>query len=298
LQAWNHLFFRDEEKQLPQSIRSKPHIVLGRGDDGKVRYFSRLGNLPDLLEWFDPEDHLPVIKDALNGKISAGEFAKKFAGHLLMAPVEKVASTLQPYVTVPIQLAMGRKFFPDIQRPRQIRDRAEFVAEQFQLQGLYQYLTKKPTGPKGSGLGNALKSAVIYEADPKESAYYDIRDLRTQFMLTKGVAEQPLGVAIDPKKEAAYNLKIAVRRQDAEAFRHWLQVYYDAGGTRDLLEKSAETFDPLYKMRKEYRKEFIASLNAEDRNRLALANQYYKEIFKSGRLQEYLRQNRDVRKAK
>jgi len=298
LQAWNYLMFSKEEKQLPQSIRSKPHIVLGSGEDGKVRYFSRLGNLPDLLEWFDPEDHLPAVKDALNGKIGPAEFAKKFTGQLLMAPVEKVASTSQPYVTVPIQLGMGKRLFPDIQRPRQIRDRAEFVAEQFQMQGLYQYLTNKPTGPKGSAFGNALKSAVIYESDPKESAYYDIRDLRTQFMLTKGVAEQPPGVAVDPKKEAAYNLKIAVRRQDAEAFRHWLQVYYNAGGTRDMLEKSAETFDPLYRMRKDHRKEFIASLNAEDRNRLALANQYYKEIFKSGRLQDYLKQNRDIRRTK
>jgi hypothetical protein len=297
-QALNYLQFGDEEDSLQKSIRNRPHVVLGRSGEEKSQYFSRLGNLPDILEWLDPMDHLPLFMDLLNGKIGLGGFAQDAGKNLLLRPANKIVGSMYPpYMTI-AQAFAGKNLYPDVTRPRTIRDRSEYIAEHLQMGDLYRYLAGKPMGPPGSAIPSAIKKLFIYESDPKESAYYDIRDLRMEFMKTKGVAEQSFGGSTDPRKEAAYNLKIAVRRQDFEAFRRYLQMYYDAGGTREMLEKSAETFDPLYRMKKDHRKEFIASLNAEDRNRLALANQYYKEIFKSGRLQDYLRKTRDVRRAK
>jgi hypothetical protein len=194
---------------------------------------------------------------------------------------------------------MGKRWYPEIDKPRPMRDRGEFIAEQLQMQGAYRLLTGKPTGPDGSTIPDAIRGMLFYSADPKEAAYYDIRDLRTQFMNARGEAEEPPGVVSNPLKEAAFNMKISIRRRDEAAFRRYLQQYLDHGGTRTKLQKSTETFHPLYKMKKQLKKEFAASLSDEDRHRLDLAVEYYNDTFGAGGLlNQYLRQSSDLRRNK
>lgn len=294
--AWNYLFFRDEENSLPASIRQVPHVVLGKTASGNVVHWSRLGNMPDLLEWLDIGENSPYFHDWLDGRINGGQLAWLVAKHQMSTPLEKIITTSVPQVTIPLQYYAGTRFYPDLSNPRSIRDRNAYVADQLQLRWAYDFLAGKPMGPDSDKLLKLVRSEFARESDPLESAYYDVKDLRREFYRRRGTEEYVPGQSNDPKKDAAYNLKLSVRRGDEKAFRKFLTEYYAAGGTRESLERAAKSFHPLDRMKPEEKRAFVESLQGEDRHRLVLAVRFYQEVFeKGGRLQQYLRQNSDVR---
>ena len=65
--AWNLLRFPDEEKDLPDDVRERVHLVMGRDKEGKVIYFSRLGAMQDFLDWFGLDTPVQTVRDFLNG---------------------------------------------------------------------------------------------------------------------------------------------------------------------------------------------------------------------------------------
>lgn len=294
--AWNWLFFREEEDSLPASVRQVPHLVLGKTEAGNVLYWNRLGNMPDLLEWLDLGENSPYFHDWLDGKINGGQLAWLVAKHQASTPVEKLVTSAVPPVTIPLQYYAGVRFYPDLSNPRSIRDRDAFVADQLQLRWAYDFLTGKPMGPKDDKIWKLVRSQFVKESDPLESAYYDTKDLRREFYRRLGKQEYVPGQSSDPKKDAAYNLKLSVRRGDKEAFRKYLIEYYAAGGTKESLDRAAKSFHPLDRMKPDEKLAFIESLQGEDRHRLVLAIRFYQEVFeRGGRLEQYVRQNSDVR---
>ena len=141
LQVWNNLMFPDEEKELSSGERNRPHIILGKTSEGKIINFTRVGSLGDFLQWFGL-DAAPKYVDALfKGNMTLTEIAEDMA----KSPVNVVASGITPFIKTPMELASGRTYFPDLFKPRTIRDRGLYLAQSLGLDNEYKAVAGLPS---------------------------------------------------------------------------------------------------------------------------------------------------------
>jgi hypothetical protein len=250
--AWNRLVKGEDDDKLPPSVRNIPHITLGSiGDD--VYAFRQLGSFPEMLEWFGLDDF-------------------KFTKDDLTAPVDKAYNMITPLIKLPIvELWSGISFYPQLTKPKTIRDRAEYVFNSLGVDSIYRYVSGKPT----QGLGEIAQNAVIYKYDHKQSALREIQDLKKDFQKRKSNALYwP-----DDKANALYYMKLAMKYKDQKAALKYLNQYFEYGGTGRGVVDSFASLNPMYgftsKSTMEKGQEFVASLNDNERVKLKIAQDYF-----------------------
>lgn len=267
-QTWNRLFFDDEEEDLPADVRERPHVIFGRDDEGKVIYFSRIGALGDFLEWFGLDAAPSLVDDLFAGKISLQEAAKEMA----LAPVEKVVQGISPIYKVPFELLMRRQLFPDMWRPRTIRDRGLYIASTLGLQEEYRAVADLPWKDYQDTVGDVF----VYRADPLQSAYSATFEERQAWLKDQGKERE--GFMLTPAGQALYNLRLAVRYEDDEAQKVYLRKYLEGGGDMQGLKQSFRMMHPLGTLSQENQQAFVAQLDGRARVDLAKAIQFYDQV--------------------
>ena len=272
LQVWNNTRFPEEEASLPEGVRRSPHIVLGTDEDGKVLYFDRLGAFSDFLEWFGLADAPAQVKDWLDGKKSLRQVAED----MVKSPANTLITGITPFISMPAELLSGKQFFPDAFEPRSIRDNMLYIAQSFGLENEYKALAGLPS----RGYKESLKSLLAYTSDPGQAAYYTILDEKQAFLEKLG-KKGTYGGRFTPKSNALYNLKLAIRYQDKEAFEKYLVEYVQLGGTLQGLEQSLDNMDPLHGLNEAEKAYFVAKwLDNEGRKRLIQAMKFYQEVIR------------------
>lgn len=253
LVTWNRLVKREEDDELPPSVRNVPHLTLGKiGDD--VYSFRQLGSFSEILEWLGFEDYKWTKED-------------------LVAPVDKAWGMITPFVKLPIELVSGLNFYPSLAQPRAIRDRWEHFFNSFGLDDVYREVVGKPT----KGIGDIAKGSTVYTYDYKESAYYEILDLKYNFQGDEGGdIYKP-----DKKANALYYMKTAIRYKDKEAALKYLDEYFENGGTGKGIAQSISMLNPMYgftgKETAAKGEAFVASLSEDDKEKLKIAQRYYED---------------------
>ena len=208
IQAINLIFFPELEEQLPRYARIRPHIILGKDKNGNIIYFSRIGALGDLLEWFGLDTLGPDVKDILNGR----KTIKEQIEDMVMAPIDKVINSASPFAKLALEMATGVSVYPELRKPKSIRDRGEYLANSIGIADEYRFVFGKPQRP----IGDILKRKVVYLADPRESSYYEILDAKRQFR--KNVLhEDTTGFWMNPRSNALYYYKMSLRYGDERA---------------------------------------------------------------------------------
>lgn len=290
LYAVNRLAFPDEWDDLPPEVKRVPTIVLGRNADGTVRYFNRLGNLPDLLEWLDPIDGFLLVKDWMDDRIS---FPKMVGMIGLGGPVEKVVQSTTPEIKIPVEMVTGLTVYPNVTNPRPIRDRLEYLADQFGLGAgdVYRKLADKPISAQKRNPWNPVISSIWYESDPQSTAYYEFAKVKGKWLLEQGKGSGGgfLAMGQTARSEALYYTKQALRKEDMRAFSVWFKQYVALGGRPS--NQTWASFDPLAGISKKDRKRFVDSLNEDQANMLRMANEYYADVMK--RKNEYVERVRN-----
>lgn len=267
LQTYNNLRFPNEEKDLPPDVRAKPHLIFGRSKDGTVNYIGRLGAVADFLEWFGADVPQQAVSDYLNGRRSVTDIAVD----MVKTPVNKATQGLNPLWKMGTELATGKTLYPDVFKPGNLRDPADYVARQFSLENEFRVLTGRPHEPY-------LKSAAKGLADqinPDQTAYYEILDRKYQFLDDMGKPGGESGGS--PKSAALYSYKRAKALGDKQAEQKYLAQYKTLGGTDQGLAQSVRTADPYFGLGTNKRK-FLDTLTAEEKRKLPLAIRYYKKI--------------------
>lgn len=273
LGTWNQTMFPDEEAELPDSVRFRPHITLGRDSDGKVMYFSRVGALSDLLEWVGLDTPREYLQDYLSGRHSLKDIAKEMA----KSPTNKVVGGVAPTYKVPTEVLYGASLYPDWTKPRPIRERntmrgmGRYVAEQLGQ-------TETQAFEKMAGYPTRKfdpSTFFIYKADPEETAYRDISNDKYAFMRDKG--KNSAGAEPTPKGNALYYLKMSMKMQDPEAVAKFRQEYFRNGGTVEGFKKALNALHPLYGLNKQEQAEFISTMSDGDREKLKRAMKFYYE---------------------
>jgi len=271
LAAWNQLKYPDLEETLPEDVREKPHIVLGQDKDGNTLYFSRIGSLNDFLEWFGLSTATQDVKDVMSGKMTTQEALIE----MVKSPANKVAGSVTPAYKTLAELLTGQKLYPDITDPMPIRDKAQYAAQSFGIRDEFDILAGKPTRPYFQN----FDKAVLYKADPKESAYYTILDARSKYKAKKG--EESGSFFYTKKSNALYNYKLALRYGDEKAKEKYMKLYESYGGNAAQTIESVLTMSPYYGIRKDERAAFKASLTGKDKEQLELAEQYFMELLET-----------------
>jgi hypothetical protein len=269
LQAYNHLLFPEEERELAEGIRRTPHIILGRADDGTIKYFNRLGALGDFLEWSGIDQPWFVWQDYFNGKITANEAIM----NTLKAPLNIFIQGLRPDVKILMEQTSGKSLFPDIRQPRTIRDKFRQVWKEFGLENEYDIVNGMPN----RGYKQILESLIMYSADPGQMAFMDVYDAKQRFWKKKGLSRDFSGF-LDAKNNALYYFKVAVRYGDKEAAEKFLQEYVSYGGDAKGMDASVRAMHPLSGLSTAERPEFLNQLDEEEKGAYERSLKFYDEV--------------------
>lgn len=270
LQVYNNLFFPQEEEELNSDVRKRPHIILGRNDKGNIKAFTQIGALGDLLSWAGLDEFPYQVDDILKGERTIKEIAMDF----IKAPLNVFIQGSSPYIKIPFELITNRKLFPDFSKATTIRDKGQYIASSVGLNNEYNILMKLPN----KEYVKTMEDFFIYSYDPKQNAMFDVLDEKRRFLEKKGqIGESVIGFISD-KSNALYNYKQALRFDDKELADAFLKQYMELGGTRQGMNQSLKTFDPLFGLDYTEKKEFAESLDPEMKRKLAKAIMYYKNI--------------------
>lgn len=268
LWAWNHFMFPEEEEALSDEVKKYPHIIFGKGKDGEIVYFTRLGILGDLIEWVGLNGTPQYVENWLNGKMTAKEIAIDMA----KSPVNKVVQGLTPFFKMPAELLSQKQLFPDFSKPRTIRDNGLYLAQALGLENEYKALAGIPSRPYAGSLQNIF----IYKVDPYQSAHGDIYDVKRRFL--KRIGKGGEGSFSSPRGDALYNFKLALRYGNNKAAEKYLLEYASYGGTKEGLQKSLENMSPLAGLTKNERIVFYSQLSQNDKEKLVKALIFYDEV--------------------
>ncbi|MCK5235444.1 MAG: diguanylate cyclase [Deltaproteobacteria bacterium] len=276
LQAWNLLFFPDEEAELPPDQKHRPHIILGRNDDGTIRVFHRLGAFGDFLGWFGLDAPAHIVNDWFAGRRTAKEIAIDMA----KSPVNVVVQGVTPFVKLPAELLTKKSLFPDVFKPVTVRDRGYHVAKSFGVENEYRELAGLPS----KGYSESLYNLLYYKTDPLQTAYYAVYEEKNR--LLKKLGKEREGSMTSPRGSALYNFKLAVRYKDKKAAKKYLEEYVNltalsgTSGAKALnaVTTSLQNMHPLKGLTEKEKQVFLASLDEEGKENLRKAIQFFNEV--------------------
>ncbi len=268
LQAWNNTMFPDLEKGMPSEERNRPHIILGKTDEGKIINFTRIGALGDFLQWFGLDAAPKYVDSWMQGKMTLKEIAYDMA----KSPLNALVQGMTPFAKTPAEIITRRGLFPDVTRPGTIRDRWEHVARSLGLQDEYKAISGKPS----EGYYKSLNKFLVYETDPMQSAYHEINELKRNFL--KKLGKEVEGFWLTPRGNALYDIKLSMRYGDEKAFREAIAEYKMRGGTAEGFTHSLQMMHPLSGLNKDEATAFASTLKADDRERLINAYKFYKNV--------------------
>ena len=268
--AFNNLAHPDEEDKLSSTVRGQLHLILGTTSDNKTMTLRFSGAFSDVLAWAGLEDYPESFKKLQAGRMDAKEMLKKMA----LATPNKLVNAASPFTKLAGELMAGKSIYPDMTKPAPIRDRAEHAARFLSLDEEYRALAGKP----GKGYLNSLKNLLVYESDPGEQAYHDIRQQVGRFLEKHG-REQ---TAAEPteRSKALYYFRQAMKYRDREAVDKYKADYLKAGGKPENLYQSIKRAHPLAGMPLQMRQQFMHSLTAQDRENIKFAVDWYKQAYR------------------
>lgn len=122
----------------------------------------------------------------------------------------------------------------------------------------------------------------MYSYDEKESAYYEILDIKREYQGKTGSdIYKPKGEE-KKRNDALYYMKKAVRLKDKKAALKYLDEYFEHGGTAKGIKTSISTLNPMYgflsgKDSAEKINAFTSSLSDAEKEKLKIAQDFYDE---------------------
>jgi hypothetical protein len=273
MQAFNRWRWPEEEENLPEHVKNRPHLIVGKNDAGEVKVMTRLGLLPDLLEWFGDETPPRYAREWLNGNMTIKDIGEEMA----FGVINKTVSGTFPFMKFFYEMSSGRSTFPDVRRQRQIRDKWEYLYDWVGLGDFYRVATDLPD----KGWTDLAERALSNKYDPMESSYWDTVS-RVYEWKEDVLGQKGQGYYESPKSQALYYYKKSIRYGDKEAAKKYLLDYFRAGGTAKGYEQSMRWLNPLAGIAKKYWPVFYNSLDEGEKKAYKRAMAYYQQMLNVG----------------
>ena len=273
--AWNAAMMQmldidEKEKRALYFNRRQLHLILGRAEDGKLRTIRMQGALSDALDWFALGNWPDVIRDIqqkrISGKDQLAETAK--------APINRIVNASHPVLKTTGEIITGKQIYPDIWKPRPIRDKTEHALRILSLDMPWRWLTGKPV----RGVKDDALSVLVYSNDPAERSYWNVKRMTYDYLDRVGI-EKP---SIEPTKKssALYYYKQAKRFKDEKAAEKYLKRYIELGGTFKGLKRSFKMTAPLGGLTRKQRYPFLKTLSPEEKGQVEMAEEWFNKYMK------------------
>ncbi|MZQ97220.1 MAG: hypothetical protein GT601_06060 [Acidaminobacter sp.] len=270
LDVWNKVIMKDEDDELPEDVRTRPHITLGRYND-EILYFSKLGALTDLMDWFALDTLQQDIEELGLGRMTAAEMIKTRT----QAPFNKLIGMISPFIKSPFELMYGSSLYPDPSTPTRIRDKGQYLASSLGLREEYDRIKGLPVSK--SYMESFIK-AFIYTTDPGQSAYYKTLDLKSKFETVVQKKAPSTGFSDSATSKALYYMKLSLKYGDEKNALKFLEQYYENGGTDKGLKLSLNWLDPFYGLDEDEQVLFEAWLTPQELETIKRGKDWYLSI--------------------
>ncbi|KKL67092.1 hypothetical protein LCGC14_2138460, partial [marine sediment metagenome] len=270
VQIWNNLVMGDEEDELSAEQRTRLHLTLGKTDDGEIRTLRFQGALSDFLGWIGFEDAVATTVEIERGRASFGELMEVIA----KAPVNRILNGLTPVISAPVEYLSGKKFWPDVFRPRAIRDKARNLAQLFSLEHEYDVIFDRPS----RGYGRSIETAVVYKRDAGANAYNRIKGMSYDWLRREKGLEGSGGY-VTPRSTALYEWRLSKKFGDKKAERKAYERLRELGVSGTDLRASVRRAHPLGSISLRDRSTFLKTLTTRERKLLDKAIAWYDETY-------------------
>lgn len=272
LELWNNTFFGDEEDELPDDIKSRPHLIVGITDEGKTIVLPFPGAVSDVFSWFGFQDAAMVLDQVERGRATGEDVLKAIA----KAPVNKFVGGITPVIKAPLEVGVGISLYPDFFNPR-AGDRGKIAMRLIAMEPEYDLLTGAPT--KGWLTQSVEKANIAKIKDPNETAYYKIKNMVRDFRKQESEVEG-FSTFSTPKSNLIRLYKTAIRLNDETALKEIRRQMREAKITSGEIEKAIKRLHPLADLSKVQRPKFLRSLSSEERKLLTKAERYYYSTYR------------------
>jgi len=272
---WNALGpYSDDDDELSDLERNRLHITLGKDADGNIRLVRFQGALSDALGLMGFQDAIAVMREVEAGRAGYGELIAAIA----KAPVNRVVSNITPMITTPFELASGVTLWPDVFKPRSIRDGWREAFSTFSLDIPYDLVTGAPS--RGAGK-RVLEQIAVYKRNPGEEAYNTIRGM-TYDWLEREKGQEGRSAVHTPRSDALYEWKKAQRLGDKEAESKAFLKMRSLGMTPQDRFDAIKRAAPLGALSFIDRNKFKRTLTSRELKALEMADSWYKATFSPG----------------
>ena len=285
MNVFNSIFFGDEEDEISAEDRRRPHIILGRDEDGRVRVVYLNNNFSEMLRWVGGNRFAGNAMDYITGRTdfttAAMDWAAGAPGDILnnalgVGPIQKAAYT-----------ALSRKnAFPDALDQRSIpgSELKWTILSQMTDQTI-SGLTRSILDTdyySGKSTWDWMSQAIlqIRRRDPEQWAYYAIRDKAADYLETQTGRKVDHGTWDAPEAQVLRNFRRAIYRGDVEKAVRFYNRLLHYGYTADRFQSSLRAQDPLGDLPKKdgTRRTFIESLTPHEYQMLERAEAYYSRM--------------------
>ena len=272
--AWNHLLWPEEEDELTDTDQRRGHLIIGKWDD-EILMLPTPGALTELTRWIGAEDALGAMEHVAAGRGDWGDVVEAVASGF----INTVAQGLNPVYKMAVEQMMAVETFPDVLHPRRMRSRTQHVIRGVGLNvvtDLFGALTN--TGRPTQGAYHIFANLLVDKRPADYAAYSQIRSVAYQFKSHMQGEKTFLG-SMQPREEAYWNYRLALRFEDDKAAARWRTRMRDLGisiaDRREMLERAK----PLGMLTRGQQRLFRKTLTPEDRRVLAQAETYWQGTF-------------------
>jgi hypothetical protein len=280
VQAFNHIFFPEEEELMDKSGR-KGHLILsGTNEQGTFNSVRMEGSLTSFLGTIGMQNAGEVIDDLRSGNATAGESLGQIGKDLTNDWLQGVS----PFAKTSYEAAMKTQTWPDVFNPRPVYDRTEHMLKIISADKLYRRVTDRPMRP-GHESGLNPKNLLTFTTDAGEAAYWSVRGMSRDWQQQNSDANYSPGRPTD-KNVALKYFRQAHQYGDQAAADKWLNEYLDQGGTIRTMHKSLNNQHPLIGLNDAERKQFISTLSDRDRDLYNASLKYYQQQLRSENLDQ------------
>ena len=286
LALWNNSGDRDElEKLLSEEDRRRTHLILGRDAQGKVLVVYGNTALMDVMKWISGPKFAQAMGGWLNGKTDFATAAATWRDAILPDLANNTAGSFGPYFKIPYTLASGKAVFPDITDQKTIpaydmrRAIIGQITDDFTADLIERTVNKDYYGSKD--LGDWAKQLImqVRQRDPESWAFYSIKDKANDYLEKRTGTKRDSSLDA-PDQQVLRNFRRAIYRGDVDKAVQFYQRLLDYGYTAERFQASIRSQDPLSALPKEngLRKQFVDSLNPDDRAQLDRAYVFYQRM--------------------
>lgn len=295
LDWYNRRFHMEEEMSLSPQIRAIPHIILGRGPDGRVNYISRLGTIWEVTSHFGLQNPGGIATMWANGKSMKeifdtvrgwGHDPKKTAqemvmegpaslAHSVVGLLAKEGAEMGGPVKDAAEFVMKQRFDPEKLRFTPNNDPVQHILDSVRLGGVYDWFKTDKARRPGFGQGLAGVKTSGYH----EGAYSESRMWASEFARHFDPKEYTSYSADDPKTVALYQAVQAKKWGDTRAWKTNLLNYVFSGGTQKSFDGHITKLSPLGPLpvpeKMLLRQKFLESLSDDEWKNLVRGYDYW-----------------------